>query len=34
MLEKYEVILPKPQEGFYYHWNAEKQKVEFLPVKK
>ena len=34
MLKKHLPNLPKPQEGFYYHWNVKEQKVEFLPVKK
>ena len=34
MLKKYDVTLPKPQAGFYYHWNPKTEKVEFLPVEK
>ena len=34
MLKKHLPTLPKPQEGFYYHWNVKKEEVEFLPVEK
>lgn len=34
MITKHVPNLPKPQAGFYYHWNVKEQKVEFLPVKK
>jgi hypothetical protein len=34
MLEKYDVTLPKPQEGFRYKWNAKDENVEFVLVEK
>ena len=34
MVEVYEIMLPKPPEGFRHKWNVKEEKVEFVPVEK